>query len=103
MSRKLLKFKRLSLIFIGIFAVAGASTPAYGMHIMEGYLPVGWAIFWWLVALPFMILGWRSLTRITKANAELKLLLALAGAFTFVSCKHQAVKYKPFCLLPKHF
>lgn len=87
MSRKFLKFKRLSLIFIGIFsfyAVASASAPAYAMHIMEGYLPVGWAVFWWLVALPFMILGVRSLTRITKANPELKLLLALAGAFTFV-------------------
>ncbi|QFZ15802.1 energy-coupling factor ABC transporter permease [Anabaena sp. YBS01] len=54
------------------------------MHIMEGYLPAGWAAFWWLVALPFMVLGVRSLTRITKANPELKLLLALAGAFTFV-------------------
>ncbi|HBW31752.1 MAG TPA: energy-coupling factor ABC transporter permease [Nostoc sp. UBA8866] len=54
------------------------------MHIMEGYLPAGWAAFWWLVALPFMLLGVRSLTRITKANPELKLLLALAGAFTFV-------------------
>jgi cobalt/nickel transport system permease protein len=51
---------------------------------MEGYLPVQWAIFWWVVALPFFVLGLRSLTRITQANPELKLLLGLAGAFTFV-------------------
>ncbi|WP_208492256.1 energy-coupling factor ABC transporter permease [aff. Roholtiella sp. LEGE 12411] len=54
------------------------------MHIMEGYLPGSWALFWWIVALPFFALGLRSLTRITQANPELKLLLALAGAFTFV-------------------
>lgn len=83
----LLKWKRVSLIVIGIFSfyvIVSASAPAYAMHIMEGYLPAEWAIFWWLVALPFMILGVRSLTRITQANPELKLLLALAGAFTFV-------------------
>ncbi|MDP5337938.1 MAG: energy-coupling factor ABC transporter permease [Nodularia sp. (in: cyanobacteria)] len=76
-----------SLILIGLlsfYLVVGASAPAYAMHIMEGYLPASWAIFWWVVALPFLILGLRSLTRITQANPELKLLLALAGAFTFV-------------------
>ncbi|MBD2347148.1 energy-coupling factor ABC transporter permease [Anabaena subtropica] len=83
----ILKSKRASIILIGIlsfYLIVSASAPAYGMHIMEGYLPAEWAAFWWLVALPFMILGVRSLTRITKANPELKLLLALAGAFTFV-------------------
>ncbi|MBD2170965.1 energy-coupling factor ABC transporter permease [Anabaena sp. FACHB-709] len=69
---------------LSFYIIVSASAPAYAMHIMEGYLPAGWAAFWWLVALPFMLLGVRSLTRITKANPELKLLLALAGAFTFV-------------------
>ena len=27
------------------------------MHIMEGFLPIEWAIFWWAVTLPFLILG----------------------------------------------
>ncbi|MBV8884079.1 MAG: energy-coupling factor ABC transporter permease [Chroococcidiopsidaceae cyanobacterium CP_BM_RX_35] len=54
------------------------------MHIAEGFLPVQWVVFWWVVALPFFLLGLRSLTRITKQHPELKLLLALAGAFTFV-------------------
>ncbi len=87
MLRMLLTSKRASLILMGVlsfYLVVSASRPAYGMHIMEGYLPAQWAIFWWLVALPFMVLGVRSLTRITQANPELKLLLALAGAFTFV-------------------
>jgi cobalt/nickel transport system permease protein len=54
------------------------------MHIAEGYLPVQWAAFWWLITIPFLLLGLRSLTRITQQNPELKLLLALAAAFSFV-------------------
>ncbi|MEA5616877.1 energy-coupling factor ABC transporter permease [Cronbergia sp. UHCC 0137] len=69
---------------LSFYLVIGASSPAYAMHIMEGYLPPSWAIFWWVVAVPFLALGWRSLSRITQANPQLKLLLALSGAFTFV-------------------
>ncbi len=58
--------------------------PAMAMHIAEGYLPVQWAAFWWLITIPFLLLGLRSLTRITQQNPELKLLLALAAAFSFV-------------------
>lgn len=61
-----------------------AAPPAQAMHIMEGFLPVTWAIFWWILFLPFFGLGLRSLNQITKDYPELKLLLALAGAFTFV-------------------
>jgi len=66
------------------FYLVIAPTPVYAMHIAEGFLPVEWAIFWWAVALPFFLVGLGSLTRITKQNPQLKLLLALAGAFTFV-------------------
>ncbi|GAB1542919.1 energy-coupling factor ABC transporter permease [Scytonema sp. NUACC21] len=69
---------------VSFYLIVCLPKPAYAMHIMEGSLPPGWAIFWWVVALPFFALGLRSLTRITKATPELKLLLALAGAFTFV-------------------
>jgi cobalt/nickel transport system permease protein len=76
----------LRLLAVGglsLYWVLGAR-PVYAMHIAEGFLPVQWAVFWWVVALPFFLLGLRSLTRITKQHPELKLLLALAGAFTFV-------------------
>jgi cobalt/nickel transport system permease protein len=74
------------LLMAGLSAywIAASPRPAYAMHIMEGFLPPGWAIFWWAIFVPFFLLGLRSLTRITQANPELKLLLALAGAFTFV-------------------
>ena len=64
--------------------IIGATPPAAAMHIAEGYLPIQWAIFWWVIVLPFFILGLRSLNRITRKNPELKILLALSGAFTFV-------------------
>ncbi len=69
---------------LSFLLVIFSTQPAYAMHIAEGFLPVQWAIFWWLVSLPFIIVGFRSLNRITKQNPELKLLLALAGAFGFV-------------------
>ncbi|PLZ88423.1 energy-coupling factor ABC transporter permease [Fischerella thermalis] len=85
--RIILKVKRLLPILLGIFSfyiVVSAAAPAYAMHIMEGFLPVEWAVFWWIVALPFFVLGLRRISQITQANPQLKLLLALAGAFTFV-------------------
>lgn len=66
------------------FYLVIAPRPASAMHIAEGFLPVQWAVFWWVVAVPFLGLGLRSLLRITRQNPELKLLLALSGAFTFV-------------------
>jgi cobalt/nickel transport system permease protein len=74
----------LAMVGLSGYLVVGAPTPAYAMHIAEGYLPIEWAAFWWIISLPFFALGLRSLNRITQAHPELKLLLALAGAFTFV-------------------
>lgn len=69
---------------LSLYFVISSALAAHAMHIMEGFLPIQWAVFWWVVALPFFMLGLRSLTRITRENPELKLLLALAGAFSFV-------------------
>lgn len=75
----------LSLMaFLSFYLVVGSEAKAHAMHIMEGFLPKEWAIFWFVVALPFFVLGLRSITRITNEKPELKLLLALSGAFTFV-------------------
>ncbi len=69
---------------LSCYIVFASATPAAAMHIAEGFLPVQWAVFWWAVSLPFFWFGLRSLSRITNQHPELKLLLALAGAFTFV-------------------
>lgn len=57
---------------------------AYAMHIMEGFLPVKWAIFWWVLAIPFLVLGIRKISQIIKEDPELKMMLGLSGAFAFI-------------------
>ncbi|USK36277.1 energy-coupling factor ABC transporter permease [Bacillus sp. F19] len=57
---------------------------AYAMHIMEGFLPFGWAIFWWAATLPFILVGLRSIRKKLKENPEMKTMLGLSGAFAFV-------------------
>ncbi|MFJ9462353.1 energy-coupling factor ABC transporter permease [Viridibacillus arvi] len=57
---------------------------AFAMHIMEGFLPVEWAIFWWAVTIPFLILGFRSIRKTIKENPDTKMMLGLSGAFAFV-------------------
>ncbi|EON72005.1 protein cbiM [Lysinibacillus sphaericus OT4b.31] len=54
------------------------------MHIMEGFLPIEWAIFWWVVSIPFIILGLRSIRKTIDENPETKMILGLSGAFAFV-------------------
>jgi cobalt/nickel transport system permease protein len=74
----------LAIASLSAYLVLGGAAPAQAMHIMEGFLPPTWAIFWWLAFLPFFFWGLRSLRAITRQNPELKLLLALSGAFAFV-------------------
>jgi len=57
---------------------------AYAMHIMEGYLPINWAGFWYALVIPFIFLGLRSIQKTISNNPGLKMLLGLAGAFAFV-------------------
>jgi cobalt/nickel transport system permease protein len=57
---------------------------AYGMHIMEGFLPPVWSISWGLIALPFVIHGFVSLRKTIDEFPKLKLLIAMAGAFAFL-------------------
>lgn len=58
--------------------------PAYAMHIMEGFLPPLWAAFWFVVALPFWIIGFRRINRLMTEKPETRMLLGLVGAFAFV-------------------
>ncbi|RID87445.1 energy-coupling factor ABC transporter permease [Peribacillus asahii] len=77
---KTLNWKVLYFIAVLLFVPNKASA----MHIMEGFLPIEWAIFWWAVTLPFLILGFRSIRKSIKENPETKMMLGLSGAFAFV-------------------
>lgn len=54
------------------------------MHIAEGFLPVAHAVAWYAVATPFVVHGARRVIQQAKEHPESRLLLAAAGAFTFV-------------------
>ncbi len=54
------------------------------MHIMEGFLPWQWCLFWYLVAIPVVVYGVIQIKKITDKNPESKPLLAVSGAFMFV-------------------
>ena len=54
------------------------------MHIMEGFLPMEWAIFWWILTLIILIVGIWQLNKIVRKNREVLPLLAVSGAFIFV-------------------
>lgn len=83
---------------------------------MEGFLPVRWAAMWWVLAAILLAVGLRKLHLVVAENPQVKLLLAMAGAFAFVlsalklpsvtgSCSHPtgvafgAILFGPFIMV----
>ena len=54
------------------------------MHIMEGMLPVEWAVFWWVITAIILVVGIYQLNKIVRKDREVLPLLAVSGAFIFV-------------------
>lgn len=54
------------------------------MHIMEGFLPWQWCLFWYIISIPIVIYGIMEIKKITDKRPESKPLLAVSGAFMFV-------------------
>ncbi|OGH98835.1 MAG: cobalamin biosynthesis protein CbiM [Candidatus Melainabacteria bacterium GWF2_32_7] len=77
-------FKIKSYFLISLAIILFLPQPVFAMHIMEGFLPLKWCVFWSVLSLPFLIAGLISIQKITNTNPKLKMLIALAGAFTFV-------------------
>ena len=84
LKRKTAASTALLVIGFTLFLLVNEPQAVYAMHIMEGFLLAGWAIFWWVAFIPFFILGVRAIRKITKEAPELKLMLGLVAAFTFV-------------------
>nr|WP_320132666.1 energy-coupling factor ABC transporter permease [uncultured Holophaga sp.] len=87
------------------------------MHIMEGYLPVAHAVGWGIASAPFVVLGFRAIRKRAEERPELKMVLGVSAAFTFVlsalkmpsvtgSCSHPtgsglgAVLFGPLVMAP---
>ncbi len=73
-----------------LLLLAGAlllPAPALAMHISEGILPAGWALFWFLAAAPFVAWGVVQINRRKKIDPSYIPLLGIFGAAVFVfSC-----------------
>ena len=54
------------------------------MHIMEGFLPVEHAIGWGIASAPVVAWGIHSIKKRVAANPELRMLLGVSAAFSFV-------------------
>nr|WP_308626387.1 energy-coupling factor ABC transporter permease [uncultured Eisenbergiella sp.] len=81
MTEKQKKVLKLSIAFAVSFAVYPA---ANAMHIMEGYLPVGYCIAWGIICLPFLVKGFFNIRKQFRENKKAITMLAMAGAYIFV-------------------
>ncbi len=75
--------KALLVAYTALVTLAFAQT-VNAMHIMEGFLQPVWCVAWGVLCLPFLILGIKKTNQIVKENQQAIILLAMAGAFTFV-------------------
>lgn len=76
--------KKVVKLAILIAAVFGMQIPAFGMHIMEGYLPVGFCVAWGVICIPFLARGLFRIQKVLDENRKAITVLAMAGAFIFV-------------------
>ncbi len=81
MTKKEKKVFLLTAVLCLFFAVP---QKAQAMHIMEGYLPPKDCVLWFVLCIPFIAAGFMSLKKITAENKKALIILAMAGAFTFV-------------------
>jgi len=76
--------KKNYLLLVVLLLLLSTPGVSHAMHIMEGFLPAKWAIFWAIVSLPFLIIGLRKINKVFKDDVNSKVLLGLAGGFVFV-------------------
>lgn len=81
MTRNEKKWIAFSILIACIF---GVTQKARAMHIMEGYLPLGFCIAWGVLCLPFLVTGLIRIKKIISNQRKTLLILAMVGAYAFV-------------------
>lgn len=51
---------------------------------MEGYLPAEWCAVWFIIAIPFVLVGAKKIVEIIREHPDQKMIVALSGAFIFL-------------------
>lgn len=79
------KNQKRAIVWLGACAlVFGIMPEISAMHIMEGYLPIGFCVAWGIICIPFLAAGFFSIRKTLKGNRRAITLLAMAGAFIFL-------------------
>jgi cobalt/nickel transport system permease protein len=81
--------KALTTAALAILALLHMLHPsdAQAMHITEGILPMKWAVWWFVVAAPFVAYGLFRLKRMSAVDLSFKPLVGLMAAVVFIiSC-----------------
>ncbi len=71
-----------NISLVALFSLTPQITHA--MHIMEGFLPMKWAIIWGVLCIPFLVMGLKAIKKNLGKGADEKMLLGLVGGFVFV-------------------
>lgn len=94
------KRREWMLLLVGL-GLALWPTPAQAMHLSEGILPAGWAGAWFLVAIPFVLWGLRTIRRRREENPLVVTMVAMVGAAVFViSCMPIPIPWIGTCSHP---
>ena len=79
--------KNILLSIIIVFTLLLLPRAAYAMHITEGILPPRWAIFWFIIIIPFVVIGILKLKKKKREVPGFLPLVGIVGAAVFVfSC-----------------
>lgn len=76
--------KKKFLALAVLLALTISPRVVQAMHIMEGFLPLKWAIIWAVATLPFLVVGFKKVNASLKEGQDTKMLLGLVGGFAFV-------------------
>lgn len=76
--------KIVIMILTGMALGFGMVPTVNAMHIMEGYLQPAYCIAWGLICIPFLAAGIFRIKRVVNEHRKTLLILAMAGAYTFV-------------------
>lgn len=102
-----------SVLLVGILLWFAMAPNVYAMHISEGFLPQAWSALYFILSAPFFIMGIRTIRKMSLKNKDIKMLIAVVGAYAFIlssmkipsvsgSCSHptgtglSAILFGPF-------
>lgn len=78
------KQKKLIILVTAFVMAFGVAPTVNAMHIMEGYLPPQYCIFWGLICIPFFLAGFFSIKKTISEHRKTLIILAMVGAYAFV-------------------